>query len=344
VTVPQQVAPAAAPPPTPARRRIRPENLPVIVGAAVIVIVLTTVFYPLLSHKTSSKLAASVRLTSVPYKPACATGSLTVIGSTSFQPIAQDSADAYMHACPGARINIEGGDSAYGLTQVRDAAQSDAQPAGSMIAMYDGSPSGADTAPLSAHPVGVLIFSIVAAHSGPPFGSSITASQLRTIFVNPGEQGIVAVGRRAGSGTRLTFIRKVLDLNPDQPGIQPDKGSCPPPTGSDASFTSCTEDSTADLLRFVSRTPNAIGYAEVSQAITGNSRVRMLSIGGVSPSAANVLNGSYKLWTTETLYTTAQPKALTKDFLAFLSHRLTSSPPAGFIACSAALTRVGAGC
>jgi phosphate transport system substrate-binding protein len=209
--------------------------------------------------------------------------------------------------------------------------------------MYDGHPSGTETAQLNPYPIGALVFSVVA-HTGPLFGSNMTTRELRAIFADPGEQGMVAVGRLAGSGSRLTLLRKVLGLDPDQPDIQPDKGGCPLPTGSEFSFTSCTADSTADLLNFVSRTPNAIGYAEMFQVLTGDLHVSMISIDGVSPSTGNVLNGSYKYWTVETLYTTARPKALARNFLSFLSHYLKSDPPPGFIACSGALTRVGASC
>jgi phosphate transport system substrate-binding protein len=212
-----------------------------------------------------------------------------------------------------------------------------------MIAMYDGYPSGTETAPLSPHPMGALVFSVVA-HAGPLFGSSMTTRELRAIFVNPGEQGMVAVGRLAGSGSRLTFLRKILGVDPDRPDIQPDKGGCPPPTGGDFSFTSCTADSTTDLLNIVSRTPNAIGYAEMFQALSGNPHVSLISIDGVSPSSGNVLNGSYRYWSAETLYTTADPKAIARNFIYFLSYYLKSDPMPGFIACSGALTRVGAGC
>jgi hypothetical protein len=73
-----------------------------------------------------------------------------------------------------------------------------------MIAMYDGLSS--DTTGLNPYPMGVLIFSVVA-HAGLFPARNITAGELRKIFAKPGEQGIVAVGRRAGSGSRKAFVR-----------------------------------------------------------------------------------------------------------------------------------------
>jgi phosphate transport system substrate-binding protein len=272
--------------------------------------------------------------------PACAAGSLQLVGSTAFMPIAQDVAGVYSRDCPQATINVSDGDSAYGLTKVRDAVAAGSAAAGSMIAMYDGLPSASTTAGLSPYPVGVLIFSVVA-HAGLLPGSGITSAELRKLFIEPGQKGTIAVGRRAGSGSRKTFIANVLGVNPGTP----DKGNCPVPTGNTFSFTSCTEDSTADLLNFVNRTPNAIGYAEVSQPLTGYPRVSVISIDNVAPTPANVRNGSYKFWIVEHLYASSRPTALTKDFLAFFAQVSSASQlPADFIPCSDALRSLGAAC
>jgi phosphate transport system substrate-binding protein len=270
--------------------------------------------------------------------PACATGSLQLIGSTAFRPIAQAAAAAYMNNCPGVTITVTGGDSDYGLTQVRDAVQAHSPSAGSMIAMYDGLPS--DTKGLSPYPMGVLILSVVA-HTGLFPSGNITTAELQKIFIKPGEQGKVAVGRRAGSGTRRAFINDVLGRNPGAP----DKGSCPPPAGhSFSSFTSCTEDSTPDLLNFVNKTPNAIGYAAVSQLGSSYPQVSMINIDGVGPTTNNVGNKSYKFWAVENLYAAVQPTTLTKDFLNFLSHYRDPNLPPGFIPCYAAPKSLGTGC
>lgn len=267
--------------------------------------------------------------------PVCATGSLQLIGSTAFMPIAQEAAYAYMQACPEATITVTGGDSAYGLTRVCDTGAS----ASSMIAMYDGLSSAC--ARLRPYPMGALIFSVVA-HTGLFPAGNITTAELRKIFVKPGEQGYVAVGRRAGSGSREAFITNILGLDPAT--LVPDKGNCPHPTGSAFSFTSCTEDSTADLLSFVNSTPNAIGYAEVFPPLSGYSQVSVLNIDNAGPSRADVLNGSYRFWTVEHLYAAMQPTALASDFLDFLPYYIESNPPPNYIACSGALKRLGAAC
>ena len=260
--------------------------------------------------------------------PVCASGSLQLIGSTAFVPIAQEAASAYRQACPDATITVTGGDSAYGVTQVRDAVASRSKSAGSMIAMYDG--VSTDTAGLRPYPIGVLIFSVVAhTHLFP--ASDITTGELRTIFVQLGEQDKVAVGRRAGSGSRKAFFANVLNPNPVPP---PYTRNCPRPTGSTFPHASCTEDSTADLLNFVNGTPNAIGYAEVYGPLTGYPQVSVIAIDNAMPTAENVRNRSYSFWTVEHLYAATQPTTLAKDFLDFLPHYIESNPAPDLIACS----------
>jgi ABC-type phosphate transport system substrate-binding protein len=316
------------PRPIRAARREHPTVGPAVIAVIVIVIILTAAFISRLSTSSSPP-------------PVCAAGSLQLVGSSAFTPIAQGAATAYAHDCPGATITVTGGDSAYGLMEVLDAVTSGSSSAGSMIAMYDG-PSPTDTAGLSSHSAGVLIFSVIA-HTGLFPTKDITTSELRKIFVKPGEQGVVAI-TRADSGSRLTFITKVLGLNPGAPDLTPDQASCPPPTGSAVSLTSCTADSTAGLLNFVIGTPNAVGYANVSGPLTGYPQVSMISIDNAAPTPDNVLNGSYRFWTAVRLYAAMHPTALAKDFLAFLPHYIESNPPPDFIACSKVLTNMGADC
>lgn len=289
------------------------------------------------SSKSAISNASTAPAPTPSESPVCAAGPLHLIGSTAFMPVAQDAAKAYMNDCPGAVITVTGGDSDYGLTQVRDAVASGSSSAGSMIAMYDGLPSG--TAGLSPYPMGVLIESVVA-HTGLFPSGNVTTADLRKIFVKPGERGKVAVGRRAGSGTRRAFIMDVLGINPGEP----DKGNCPPPTGSPASFTSCTEGSTGDLLNFVNRTPNAIGYAVVSQLGPSYPQVSILRINNVAPSSDSVRNETYKFWTVENLYASTKPAALTRDFLDFLAHYRGSNLPTYFIPCYDAPQRLGTAC
>ncbi|HUN36614.1 MAG TPA: substrate-binding domain-containing protein [Trebonia sp.] len=272
--------------------------------------------------------------TTNPPAVACATGTIQLIGSTAFEPLAQAAAGQYMSQCSGASVKVNpvatiSYDSAYGLSQVQQAVQAHSGQAGSMIAMYDGLPTAPYTAGLTAHPVGALIFSVVA-HTGLFPGSSISVQELKQIFGGTGQQGVVAVGRLAGSGSRLNLFRKVLDL---QQPVSAYKASCPLPSGHAVSIVQCTAGSTAQVLNFVNGTPNAIGYAEIYGLLSSDPDVTPLSIGSGSPTSTDVLNGSYNYWTIEHLYSAPQPTALATDFLSYLIDNYFASV-SGVIPCS----------
>jgi ABC-type phosphate transport system substrate-binding protein len=323
---------------------IRPagRNAPVVaIGAAgAIIAVLIGSGAVWLSHGGGSGTDLAVVTSST---PSCPTGSLLVIGSSAFRPIAQDAADAYEQTCRGASTisvnsvkdqetanaynqacshvtitvnSVKSADSAYGLTQVQNEVTYHCKDADSMIAMYDGPYSG-DTPGLVAHPMGVLILSVIAQRGG-HFGSDIPVDELRRIFLH-GEQGVIAVGRREGSGSRKAFLTNILQANPD-PQLYED--NCPPPAG----VTSCTEDSTANAIGFVNTTPNAIGYAAYNESSSSDLQVQALTIAGVPPTADMVAAERYNFLAVEHLYAPTRPSMLTTDFLDFLPRYLDSSP------------------
>jgi ABC-type phosphate transport system substrate-binding protein len=272
--------------------------------------------------------------------PPCATGPLTLVGSTAFEPIAQQAALQYMQDCPGATITVNDGDSAYGMSQVLGAVGS--SDAGSMIAMYDGIYGSAKG--LIPHAIGYVISPLLRTKGLFP-ASGLSTGDLRTIFVQFGRKGVVAVGRRAGSGSRKAFFTNVLNPNSANPVPAPYGRKCPnPPTGSAVSFTSCTEDSTTSSLDFVNGTPNAIGYAETYGLLNGYPQVSEVKIDGFAPRRDNVLNGNYKFWAVEHLYAAISPTALATDFLTFLPGYIESNPTTDFITCADAPNTLESDC
>jgi phosphate transport system substrate-binding protein len=262
----------------------------------------------------------------------CDSGSLQLVGSTTFAAIAQ-AADAYRLECPDATISISSDtDDAYGLTELNEAVQTNSGQAGSTIAMYNGLSTIGYVAGLVPYPVGVLVYSIVA-HSGTFPGNNVTTGRLRGLFAGSGEPGYVAVGRLPGSASRSSLFTKVLGQVPGNPVPV----SCPAPIGARVSVTSCTESSTETALYFVNQIPRSVSYAKLSTSTTAAyPGISVIRINNVAPTAANVLNGSYPYWTVEHLYTGPHPTALATDFIRFLSHYINISKAVGFIPCSAA--------
>ena len=275
---------------------------------------------------------------------ACASGSIELIGSSTFGPVVQAAASIYTRQCH-ASINVvygnvggKGIDSAYAAATVNAAVQSKPAQAGSMIAMFNGETSSAPF--LTPDPLGVLIFSVVA-HTGLYSGSDISSSELKRLFLQGGEPGKVAVGRQAGTGTRSTLLGF---LQRQGAGPKVSGNSCPPPAGSAV----CTEYTNTKLLSFVNETRNAIGYAEVDQESNGHPAgypdASVLSINGIAPTPANVRNGSYDFATVATLYMPPHPSALAKSFYQYLLQYVAANQSDGLITCSGVPKRLEANC
>jgi ABC-type phosphate transport system substrate-binding protein len=276
---------------------------------------------------------------------ACVSGSIELLGSSTFGPLVQAAASIYTRQCHASSINVvygnhggKGIDSAYAAAMVNAAVQSKPAQAGSMIAMFNGETSSAPF--LTPDPLGVLIFSVVA-HAGLYPESDISSSELKRLFLQGGEPGKVAVGRQPGTGTRVTLLGFLRNQGP---GPQASGNGCPPPAGSAA----CTEFSNMALLSFVNETPNAVGYAEVDQQSTGHPAdypdASVLSIDGIAPTPANVRNGSYTFATVANLYMPPHPSALAKSFYQYLLQYVAANQSDGLITCSGVPQRLQANC
>ncbi len=327
----------------------------VLTGAAVMVAVAGTLAALLASsdHGGSNKpppLAKSARPTLRPTSTAaaavitCASGSIELLGSSTFGPLVKAAASLYEQQC---RANIKvvygnvggkGVDSAYAAATVNAAVRSNPAQAGSMIAMFNGQTSSAPF--LTPDPLGVIIFSVVA-HNGLYPGSDISSSELKRLFLQGGEPDRVAVGRQAGTGTRTTFLSF---LHNQGPAPQVSGHGCPPPAGSAA----CTAFSNTDLLSFVNATRNAIGYAEVDQESNGHPAgfpgASVLSVDGIAATPANVRNGSYDFATVATLYMPPHPSALARSFYKYLLQYVAANESNGLITCSGVPTKLQANC
>jgi ABC-type phosphate transport system substrate-binding protein len=288
-------------------------------------------------QQTSSPAAAAVIT--------CASGSIELLGSSTFGPLVQTAASIYTRQCHASTIKVAYGnvggngiDSAYAAATVNAAVQSNPAQAGSMIAMFNGQTSSAPF--LTPDPLGVLIFSVVA-HNGLYPGSNISSDELKRLYLQGGEAGRVAVGRQAGTGTRVTLLGFLHSQGPP-PDVS--GNHCPPPAGGAA----CTAFSNAELLSFVNKTQNAIGYAQVDQESNGHPAgdpgASVLSIDGIAPTPANVRSGLYDFATVATLYMPPHPSALAKSFYQYLLQYVAANQSDGLIKCSGVPKRLQDNC
>ncbi|MPY56792.1 substrate-binding domain-containing protein [Streptomyces spongiae] len=259
---------------------------------------------------------------------------LTVTGSTAFSPLAHQVKESYEEQCPETDVVLEATGSRKGLEQLRS------NTAAETIAMVDTVAGQEPEKGLDAHHVGVIVFAVVANQSlakdlGPGqtlWDRGLTQDQLGQIFTGGGfrnEDGRlaetpVAVVRADGSGTRDAFEKRVTG----------GKGTTSAPPCTTGSTGVCSVTSTMELLDYVNRTTNAIGYAE-ADALPFFPNVRTVPINGTAPTKENVLDGDYPFWASEILYTREGASGLTRDFLDFLRSRGVSKllEGQGFLPC-----------
>lgn len=234
----------------------------------------------------------------------CVSGSITASGSTALQPLVDAAGKAYVKACPGATIQVQGGGSGTGLTQVLQGAVQ----IGNSDVTAESKLQPADAATLVDHQVAVQGWVMV---NNPDITgvTNLTTDQATKIWtgvttnwkdVGGPDMKIVLILRPASSGTRATFKKIVLG------------------GAAEASGQALTEDSNGAVTTAVEGTPGStsvIGFAYYQQNKSG---LTALQLDGVDATVANLSNGTYKLQAVGHMYSKGQPDGLTKAFLDYM--------------------------
>lgn len=223
--------------------------------------------------------------------------SITAVGSSALQPLVETVAEEYQNKFPGKFINVQGGGSGTGLSQV----QSGAVEIGNSD-LFAEEKSGIDASKLVDHKVATVgITPIVNKKVGV---TDLKMTQLRDIFlgeiknwkeVGGADQEIVILNRAAGSGTRGTFEKWVLEGK--------------------TAIRAQEQDSSGMVRQIVADTPGAISYVAFSYV---SKDVATLKVDGVEPTDENVTTNDWKIWAYEHMYTKGKPDALTQDFLDYI--------------------------
>ena len=223
--------------------------------------------------------------------------SITEVGSSALQPLVEAAGEQYQTEHLGVFINVQGGGSGTGLSQIQqgavDIGNSD---------LFAEEKAGIKAKALVDHKVAVVGIAPIV---NPKVGvKNVSMAQLQKIFLgeitNWQQLGgknvpIVLVNRAQGSGTRATFEKWVMQ------GKQP--------------MAAQEQDSTGMVRQIVGSTPGAISYVAFSYI---DKTVQGLSVDGVAPTDANVTTNQWRIWSYEHMYTKGQPKGLTKKFLSYV--------------------------
>jgi phosphate transport system substrate-binding protein len=229
---------------------------------------------------------------------------ISVNGSTSVQPLAEELAKAFNTKDPKVRIDIQGGGSGVGIKSANDA-------------VVD---IGMSSRNLKEEEKNLREFKIaidgIAVIINPTNGiTNLTMEQIQKIYTGEitdwsqigGKSGkITIVTREEGSGTRGAFVELTgIEIKENNKKV-------------DKTVTSAiTQASTGAVVTTVASDPNAIGYASYG-IVKENAAIKLISVEGAETSAENIYAGSYKISRPYLMLTKEEPTGAVKEFIDFI--------------------------
>jgi phosphate transport system substrate-binding protein len=225
-----------------------------------------------------------------------AQGTVTASGSTALLPLATAAKEQFEAKNEKVTINVSGGGSFNGLTQVSSGAAN--------IGMSDVEATGDTAKGLVDHKVAVAPFVIIV--NKDVTAQDATLDQLAKIFrgetTNWKDAGgkdakITVISRQQSSGSRATIVATVLKSG-------------------DITKDAVVQDSNGKVLEAVASTPGAIGYVDAPYFQA--EKVSALKIAGTAYSPDAVTGGKWPIYAYEHMYTKGEATGAAKDFLDFI--------------------------
>ncbi|HVO75914.1 MAG TPA: phosphate ABC transporter substrate-binding protein [Ignavibacteriaceae bacterium] len=220
--------------------------------------------------------------------------SITMAGSTAFQPFAEKLAETYMSTNDKVSITVQGGGSAVGIQSANSGAAD--------IGMADLVELPEEAKSLTATIVARDGIAVIVHPRN--IVSALTTDQVRDIFngkitswkeVGGNDALITVVSREAGSGTRSSFESIVKDINLKKDAL--------------------IQDSNGTIRETVANDENSIGY--LSHGLINN-KIKPLKVDGIDATAENIISGQYKLVRPIFLLVKGNMQGEVKNFIDFI--------------------------
>ena len=226
---------------------------------------------------------------------------ITIVGSTSVQPVAEKLATEYMKTNPNVKITVQGGGSAVGIKSAEDGTAS--------IGTSSKSLKANESTGLTQYEIGKDGIAIIVNNNNALSG--LTVEQVKGILsgnitnwkeVGGADAQINVIVREEGSGTRDAVQEIVLGKLAN---------------GTKVAFvkSAIVQSSTEAVQQAVAQDPNAVGF--ISFASVNNTKA--LQINNVAPSEATILDGTYKIQRPFLFLVKGDPKGAVKSFIDWVN-------------------------
>ena len=235
---------------------------------------------------------------------------ITISGSSALLPLMEQTIEKFNEVKPGNTINAQAGGSGTGLTQVLEGSVN----IGNSDVFAEEKLSKDDAKKLVDHKVVAQGFGVVVNKETEV--KSLTKKQIQNIFsgkiknwkeVGGKDMEILVIHRPASSGTRATFIEKVLDGNKK---LENDS-------------IGALQDSNGAVINAMKQNKGSISYIALSYMNNREAKntLDLVKINGVTPNLENIKNGKYDFWSWGHMYTKGEATGLSKEFIDFVGSK-----------------------
>ncbi|KEH97738.1 phosphate ABC transporter substrate-binding protein [Clostridium botulinum] len=231
---------------------------------------------------------------------------ITISGSSVLQPIVKSAADIFMEKNPESQINVQGGGSGTGLSQVVSGA---VEIGNSDLSAVDKINDKNILNELVDHKIAVSGFVMVV--NDEVKIKSLTKKQIQDIFtgkiINWKEVGgedvnIEVINRGKSSGSRATFIKTIMDGKLENLQI------------------GTIQDSSGAVQKSIKETKGAISYLATSYFKSEEAKkgLNILKINNIDGNTKNIIERKYPFWSYEHMYTKGNPSGTIKKFIDYM--------------------------